>query len=202
MTDAPNEVLRGKIIASLYEFIADSNDNEQPDLKGLNGTVTLSPTVKFVRLPDLATPFTAMAGQIVCPVIEGQLYAPGTTANETIGSNPKAPGVWVISTTQPSAQPSTFQWTATFVLKGMAQAPQPVTFNLENGETVDLTTVVPTTPQVSTVYVVTKADYNAAVAANVAAQDAMNSVPPTLTVTQAEYDALTPDSETYYLFTD
>lgn len=186
-------------MATLVEFLADTgNDVDmQPDMKGLTGFVTLTPSVKFVRLPYVDVPLTAAAGKIVCPVFAGKLYRPGTSEADAL-SSAVAPGVSVIASQQPNMSPDAFYWTASFNLTGMYPQPSSVDFELTAGQTIDLTNVAPTTPIAGVTYVVLTADYEEALAALADAQAINALYPEPVALTQAQYDALTPDPDTYY----
>ena len=173
MADVPAQVNYGRVVARLVSFRADGPDAGQvPDEIPLSGTVTLTPTVDRMRWPQTTPPRIAVIERIVCPVIGGDLYTPGTEP----GSLP-ATGVWVVATVQPDAEPDRVQWTASFKLDGVAQNPSNVRFEVPDGGTVDLAVVVPADPGPGTVTVVSSEDRIRAEAAATAAEATLAEVP-------------------------
>jgi hypothetical protein len=134
---------------------ADSVDeDDSPDLAGLNGVVILKPTVDLWR-QESEGQFRILAAQTLrCRLVDGVLLGPdGETA------------VRILATDSSGLSPSTFQWTATFTLENVATQPPPVTFNLPAGTEVDLATVVSVSVQPGVVTVVSEQTRIAAEAA-------------------------------------
>ena len=90
-----------------------------------------------MRWPSVDPPRLAVATSLDCPVVNGDLCAPGTTV----------PGVPLVATDQPTAQPVLIQWRATFHLTGVTTQPAAVIFNVPTGGEVDLALVVSIPPE-------------------------------------------------------
>ena len=150
MAAVPSEVNYGRIRANFVAFIADDNGNVLEEVP-LEGNVILTPTVGVLRFPSTSPPRTAVIQTLQCPVIGGILYPPGTPLG---GPLPSQTGVAAVASDQPAGLPTTVQWTASFSLKNTSAQPNPVTFEVPSGGVVDLTTVMPATPEPGIVVVV------------------------------------------------
>lgn len=160
MADAPSQVLYGKVVGRFVTFRADgTDDGTVPDEIPLSGSVTLTPSVGYMRWLTTTPPRTATLDKVICRVINGDLYPPTGTV----------PGAWVLASAQPDGLPDYVQWTAHFALTGTSTQPMDVTFDVPAGGQVDLASVVPATPQPGTVTVYSSADTIAAQAAAAAA---------------------------------
>jgi hypothetical protein len=142
MADVPAEVGAGRIVGFFVSDIADGPDpGNRPDEVPLQGTITIMSTQPVVRYPGITKPRTAVAGRHVCPIIDGDIYPPGTTRDNL----PPTPGVWVPATEQPHAEPNRAQYKAIVKLEGVEQQPVLPTFDVPNGDTVDLASSFPRT---------------------------------------------------------
>ena len=150
MAAVPSEVNYGRIRANFVAFIADDNGNVLEEVP-LEGNVILTPTVGVLRFPSTSPPRTAVIQTLQCPVIGGILYPPGTPLG---GPFPSQTGVAAVASDQPAGLPTTVQWTASFSLENTSAQPNPVTFEVPSGGVVDLTTVMPATPEPGIVVVV------------------------------------------------
>lgn len=150
MATVPSEVNYGRIRANFVAFIADDNGNVLEEVP-LEGNVILTPTVGVLRFPSTSPPRTAVIQTLQCPVIGGILYPPGTPLG---GPFPSQTGVAAVASDQPAGLPTTVQWTASFSLENTSAQPNPVTFEVPSGGVVDLTTVMPATPEPGIVVVV------------------------------------------------
>ena len=163
MADVPSAVKYGQVKAHMVSFLADGGDaGEIPDEIPLSGVITLTPQVDRVKWPTTIPPRTAIIQSLRCPLIAGWLYPPGTPPE---GPLPGTPGVVVVATDQPGGVPSVVQWTASFALEGVKNQPNPLTFNVPANGVVDLTTVMPATPDPGTVQVTYTVDRERAEAA-------------------------------------
>lgn len=202
--DVPTEIGYGEVVGRFVKFTADTADpGSTPNEVPLTGSVLLIPMTQFMRWPTVDPPRLAVAVPLDCPVVNGDLCAPGTTS----------PGVHLVATDQPLAHPTLIQWRATFHLAGVSAQPASVVFNVPTGGVVDLALVVSVPPEPPAILVVdpnsglevaaaadaaqAAADAAAASAANaaqaatdaaqVATQDAVKVVPQTFTtVKQAQ----------------
>ena len=165
MAAVPSEVNYGRIRANFVAFIADDNGNVLEEVP-LEGNVILTPTVGVLRFPSTSPPRTAVIQTLQCPVIGGILYPPGTPLG---GPFPSQTGVAAVASDQPAGLPTTVQWTASFSLENTSAQPNPVTFEVPSGGVVDLTTVMPATPEPGIVVVVSTVDRERAEAAAAAA---------------------------------
>ena len=154
MAAVPSEVNYGRIRANFVAFIADDNGNVLEEVP-LEGNVILTPTVGVLRFPSTSPPRTAVIQTLQCPVIGGILYPPGTPLG---GPFPSQTGVAAVASDQPAGLPTTVQWTASFSLENTSAQPNPVTFEVPSGGVVDLTTVMPATPEPGIVVVVSTVD--------------------------------------------
>lgn len=154
MADVPAGVKYGRVTAHLTSMIADTNDaGNLPDEANLAGTITLSPLVKVVRWPTLTPARISAVQPAICPIIGGDLCAPGTTT----------PGVWVLATDQDLSEPDTIQWQAQFNITGVSQQPATVVFDVPNGTTIDLASVLSTVVVPPVITVVSAGGVEAAV---------------------------------------
>ena len=193
MAAVPSEVNYGRIRANFVAFIADDNGNVLEEVP-LEGNVILTPTVGVLRFPSTSPPRTAVIQTLQCPVIGGILYPPGTPLG---GPFPSQTGVAAVASDQPAGLPTTVQWTASFSLENTSAQPNPVTFEVPSGGVVDLTTVMPATPEPGIVVVVSTEDReraeDAASAASLSAASAAESEAATAsaatTATSAASDA-------------
>ena len=170
MAAVPSEVNYGRIRANFVAFIADDNGNVLEEVP-LEGNVILTPTVGVLRFPSTSPPRTAVIQTLQCPVIGGILYPPGTPLG---GPFPSQTGVAAVASDQPAGLPTTVQWTASFSLENTSAQPNPVTFEVPSGGVVDLTTVMPATPEPGIVVVVSTEDRERAEAAREDAETASN----------------------------
>lgn len=192
MADVPGEVQYGTVKGYFTSFLADLGATAgSPDAETLSGTVTLTPSVSILRFASTTPPQMAAVKEIVCDITSGNLRPQGREVDNAI----------VIASDQPNAQPSHLVWTATFNFVGLTSDKQPpaVTFEVPSGGTIDLANLVETVATTETVIVVSEASKDAAIAAQAAAEAARDEMDPIATPTQTEYDALTPDADTYYL---
>ena len=171
MAAVPSEVNYGRIRANFVAFIADDNGNVLEEVP-LEGNVILTPTVGVLRFPSTSPPRTAVIQTLQCPVIGGILYPPGTPLG---GPFPSQTGVAAVASDQPAGLPTTVQWTASFSLENTSAQPNPVTFEVPSGGVVDLTTVMPATPEPGIVVVVSTVDRERAEAAAAAAAGSAGS---------------------------
>ena len=136
MADVPSGVNYGRVFGHFVKFLADSPDvGDVPDEVPLEGSITLTPLTTIIRFPTTVPPRLAVAQSLICPVIQGDIYPPGTTADD-IGT--VAPGVYVIASSQPLGEPSTVQWRATYTFNGISSQPNSVVFNVDPEEDTDL----------------------------------------------------------------
>ena len=154
--NVPEGVAYGTVHGEFMSFAADragtaAGPDGVPDKIPMEGYVVITPKVETVRWPSLVPPITAVIQDVRCPLIEGRLYPPGTTPESAASVTP---GVVLVATEQPEALPSTVQYTLTFDLRGIKRQPPAVTFNVPASGVVDLTTVMPATPDPGTVVVV------------------------------------------------
>lgn len=151
MADVPGVVKYGKVVGHFVSFVADTDDSGNvPDEVPLTGTVTLTPNVPIMKFPTTSPPRTAFLGPIICRLIDGHLTAP----------NSQTPGVWLTASEQPDGSPSNVQYTATFQLTGVSSGaqPSPIIFEVPPDGEVDLTLIIPETPDPGTVIVVSHED--------------------------------------------
>ena len=190
MAAVPSEVNYGRIRANFVAFIADDNGNVLEDVP-LEGNVILTPTVGVLRFPSTSPPRTAVIQTLQCPVIGGILYPPGTPLG---GPFPSQTGVAAVASDQPAGLPTTVQWTASFSLENTSAQPNPVTFEVPSGGVVDLTTVMPATPEPGIVVVVStesrdRAEAAAATATQKASAAASSATAAATSATNAETSA-------------
>ena len=178
MAAVPSEVNYGRIRANFVAFIADDNGNVLEEVP-LEGNVILTPTVGVLRFPSTSPPRTAVIQTLQCPVIGGILYPPGTPLG---GPFPSQTGVAAVASDQPAGLPTTVQWTASFSLENTSAQPNPVTFEVPSGGVVDLTTVMPATPEPGIVVVVSTVDRERAEAAAALAEAAADTTETAATV--------------------
>lgn len=175
MADAPSQVAHGKVIGHFVSFLADTSDvGEQVDEVTLDGKVVLTPGVPLMRWPETVPPRTALLQAMDCPIINGDIYPPGTVASDL----PEDSGVTGVSSHQPQAEPNYVPWTASIRLNGAA--PLTVVFDMPTNGVIDLTTVVPVPAAPGTVNMVTSADRIATEAARDEAEQLLANVPTVL----------------------
>ena len=148
----PAGVDYGTVTGEFVSFVGDgttSTPDGTPDEVPLHGYVIFTPTVQTMRWPTLVPPKTAVIATVRCPVIEGVLYAPGTSP-DSLGDQ----GVALVASRQPTALPDLVQYTVSFELEGAKTQPPSFRIDVPSQATVDLTTVMPATPEPGTVVVV------------------------------------------------
>lgn len=155
--NVPDTVNAGCIMGHFVNFQADEDGDQRPDEVPVGGTVNITPTVQFMRWSATEPPRLAVMASISCPVIEGDIYPPGTTA-EDVTNKLVDPGVWVVATDQPSAQPTTVQYSVSFRFTGTRAQPPNVTVTVPTDSVVDLVDILPSSPEPGTVTVVSSAD--------------------------------------------
>jgi hypothetical protein len=114
----------GTVHALLLDFVGDPAD----------GWVTFAPQITQVNVP----------GDVI--------YVPEEVSVKVDAG--LVPPTELIASNQPEGQPDTFQWTATFNMRGALHNPLPLTFTLPAGETLDLSTIISETPAPGTVHVI------------------------------------------------
>ena len=184
MAAVPSEVNYGRIRANFVAFIADDNGNVLEEVP-LEGNVILTPTVGVLRFPSTSPPRTAVIQTLQCPVIGGILYPPGTPLG---GPFPSQTGVAAVASDQPAGLPTTVQWTASFSLENTSAQPNPVTFEVPSGGVVDLTTVMPATPEPGIVVVVSTESRDRAETARDQAVTAQSAAEAAATAAKADAD--------------
>lgn len=170
IADVPDIVRRGQVRSHLVSFMADGPDDGQaPDEQPLEGFVTLTPTVAQMKWPTAVPPRTAVMQTLLCPVLDGWLYPPGT---KVPAGDPAVSGVWVVASEQPEGLPDRVQWRASFELKGVKKQPESVVFDVPADGVVDLTTVLPASTDPGVIVVVSTVERERAEAAAVRAEEA------------------------------
>lgn len=179
--NVPEGIPSGKITAYVTSFEADGSDlglvpDDTPDSIPLDGTITITPRVGTMNWPDLPKPQKSVMSAMVCPVIDGDLYRPGTTLQNY---QDVEPGVYVIASEQPDAQPDKVQYEVRWGLPSARVQPPTTIIDVPAGGTVDLATVIPASPEPGTVIVVSTVDREraeeAAERAELAAERAENA---------------------------
>jgi hypothetical protein len=146
--DVPTEIGYGKVVGRFVKFTADTLDvGDTPNEVPLFGSVLITPITQIMRWPTVAPPRLAVASSADCPVVDGDLYPPGSGGEGQ-------PGVFLVATDQPEAQPTLIQWRATFRLAGVSTQPLPVVFNVPTGGVVDLAMLISVPPEPPAIIVV------------------------------------------------
>lgn len=159
MADVPEGVGYGRVRGFFVSYRADSSDpGEIPDQETVDGMVIFTPDVKYMRWPNLDSPRTAILHREVCPVINGELYPPGTTPEAL----PDEPGVVLVSTEQPNAEPNRVNWRATFQFPSADASIPPAVVPVVDGGVTHLSEVVPSSPDPGVIKVVSSEDRIAA----------------------------------------
>ena len=182
LANVPEGIVWGRVTAYVTSFVADGGTelpDGTPDAIPLDGTITLTPTVGVMVFPTLTTPQQAVIQSLVCPVIGGVLYAPGTTP-ENVGD--RDPGVILVASEQPLGQPDRVQYNVTWALEGARVSPPPMTIDVPSQGTVDLATVIPAKPGPGTVIVVSTVDRERAETAREGAEAAADTAETAATV--------------------
>ncbi|WP_269939003.1 hypothetical protein [Arthrobacter sp. HY1533] len=142
MTDAPIDLLYGTIIGSVRALLPDGPDaGQRPDMNRMNGTVTIYPSIAWVRvnLPDGG--LSALEPQTFS-IVNGEIVGPGEDAR-----------VRIVASEQ-DALSAPFQYLAKFNINEVSVQPDPVRFTLAAGATVDITRIasIPGGPAIQTVF--------------------------------------------------
>ncbi|GAA4762727.1 SGNH/GDSL hydrolase family protein [Microbacterium gilvum] len=186
MADVPGVVRYGRIVGRFVRYLADSTDpGSAPDEIPLNGTATIRALVPVSKWPTANPKRTAIAEPYVCPVIDGELYPPGTEE----GALPAERGLSVISSFQPEGEPDYFQWEAKFRFDGVTNPPATTTFDVPDGGEIDLADFIPAGGQASVVTVVSSED-------RVAAEDASATAVAAATTATAAASTATTSADT------
>ena len=195
--NVPAGVDYGTVTGEFVSFVGDgttSTPDGTPDEVPLRGYVIFTPTVQTMRWPTLVPPKTAVIATVRCPVIEGVLYAPGTSP-DSLGDQ----GVALVASRQPTALPDLVQYTVSFEIEGAKTQPPSFRIDVPSQATVDLTTVMPATPEPGTVVVVSTVDRERAEAARGAAEAAADTAETAATVAvtaQGAAEGFAGDAET------
>ncbi|GAB2702089.1 hypothetical protein BKA24_001726 [Microbacterium marinum] len=183
MSNPPGTLRYGRVYGRFVSFIADGPDEgDEPDEVPLNGAVTLTPSITDLRWPSADPPRMAVIKQAICPIINGDIYPPGTT-KEQAGTIPQ--GVWIVATDQPDGEPDKVQWTASFQLQDVAVQPATTLFDVPHLGAANLALLVPAQPHPGVIKVVSSEDRMAAEAAVVAAGELLDDMRETLTAAPA-----------------
>lgn len=165
----------GTVTGNFGALNADSNDAGQaPDLEPVSGTVTLTPRLPLVKILDLTTPIIAINKTVTCQIINGVLVGPDGT-----------PGVRVVATDSPGIEPFPLQWDVRININGASVQPAPMTVDIPGGTTVNLAIIVPASPAVPVVTVVSEQTKIDAMAARNEAQAAATTATTANTSAQA-----------------
>ncbi len=157
----------GTVTGEFVSFVGDGMTNPPdgtPDEVPLQGYVIFTPTVQTMRWPTLVPPKTAVIATVRCPVIEGVLYAPGTSP-DNLGDQ----GVALVASKQPTALPDLVQYIVSFELEGAKTQPPSFRIEVPTNGSVDLSTVIPSGPASGAVTIVSTEDRERAEAAATAA---------------------------------
>lgn len=198
--DVPSQVAYGTVIGHFVSYLADTMDaGSIPDELPLAGTIALTPLTAITRWPTTVPPRLAFAQKVIGHLVNGDLCPPDSDI----------PGITVVATDQPEAQPNVIQWKATFTLTGVSPQPTDVIFNVPTNGTVDLALVASVPAAPPTIVVVSHDDAIAAAASADAAEAsadaaaaAVATAPKWWSGTQTAYNAIpTKDPGTLYLIT-
>lgn len=118
--DIPAPLTYGLITGKFISVMADSADaGDTPDMKTLNGTVTIAPNMPVVRVTAAdGTSYIAATPNVAAIVVDGNLLGPDGTPLRMLASD--SPGI----------NPAGLLYTATFSLKGITAQPPTMTFAL------------------------------------------------------------------------
>jgi hypothetical protein len=119
---------------------------------------------------------------LLCRIVDGWLLPP-------VGNTP---GVTLVATVQPDAEPDTIQWKAKFDIVGAQRQPAELTFNVDADVDTDFSQLVAITLTVPVVPVVTTADRVAAEAAAVSAAATLSTLEAGIDSAIADYFAAHP----------
>ena len=163
--NVPDGVTYGFVRSFAHGFQRDQAGNPLPLL---TGTITFMPSVGEMKWANLPTPASAVYSKIVCPVFDGHLYAPGTTA-EQVADGSAVEGVGLTASDQPGALPDRVQYRAAFQYKNTRVQPLTIIIDVVAGETLDLATIPPAEGTPGTITIVSTVDRDRAEAAAAAA---------------------------------
>ena len=165
MADLP----KGRITGRFMHITADSEDGDaNPDFTPAAGSVIIAPMVPVMRFPGQTPPLVGLMEPIICPVIGGLMYRPGTDATDV--GDPLALGVTVPASDQPDGNPKVMLYEATFMFENRDIQPAPVAFMVPTNGVVDLSVPIPAAPEQPAIVAVSYVDASQAIAANAAAQ--------------------------------
>ena len=165
MADLP----KGRITGRFMHITADSEDGDaNPDFTPAAGSVIIAPMVPVMRFPGQTPPLVGLMEPIICPVIGGLMYRPGTDATDV--GDPLALGVTVPASDQPDGNPKVMLYEATFMFENRDIQPAPVAFMVPTDGVVDLSVPIPAAPEQPAIVAVSYVDAAQAIAANAAAQ--------------------------------
>ena len=165
MADLP----KGRITGRFMHITADSEDGDtNPDFTPAAGSVIIAPMVPVMRFPGQTPPLVGLMEPIICPVIGGLMYRPGTDATDV--GDPLTLGVTVPASDQPDGNPKVMLYEATFMFENRDIQPAPVAFMVPTDGVVDLSVPIPAAPEQPAIVAVSYVDASQAIAANAAAQ--------------------------------
>ena len=153
MADLP----KGRITGRFMHITADSEDGDaNPDFTPAAGSVIIAPMVPVMRFPGQTPPLVGLMEPIICPVIGGLMYRPGTDATDV--GDPPALGVTVPASDQPDGNPEVMLYEATFMFGNRGVQPAPVAFMVPTDGVVDLTVPTPALPEQPAIVAVSYVD--------------------------------------------
>lgn len=173
MADVPSPLTYGTVVGRFVHLWGDTSDaGLTPDEIPATGYVTFMPKAEVVRGPISAPPFVGVKREIKCPVLNGWLCQPGSTADVGVDPAEEIRGVRLVASDSPGIQPSPMQYDVTFYINNATVQPPDITIEVPADGSLDLATVVPSsTPGVVTV-VLEDVRYAAEAAAEAAALSA------------------------------
>lgn len=125
------------------------DENLLPDETFASGSVVITPTADYVKLPGIQVPRTIILGQANVPLVNGVLRGPDGSAGVRIAS----------LYDDPRFQPTGLQWRVSFIIEGKPAGALPdIYINARLGETIDLSQALSAAVQPGTVTVVSHED--------------------------------------------
>lgn len=154
-TNVPDGVNVGRVKGFYVTYLADRDADGVPDEDHLDGDVTFTPKVNEMRWPTLEPPRTSVRSEIVCPIINGFIYPPGTSFED---ADTTTKGVVLVATDQTLAEPNKVQYEVRVNLRGVLVNPPTKTINVPTGSALDLAVVVGEVTESATIKVVSSED--------------------------------------------
>lgn len=144
MAALPTNISTGRVVGQYgYDVVDGSDPDDEPDFVPTQGALAFSASVTKVLDATASPNPVTIIRQPIPAVLDDDGYVCTPNADGSAGAR----GVRLIATDDPDLNPVNWKWTVSFAFKNPAgngiKVPEPFSFYLPSGATIDLTTVTP-----------------------------------------------------------